>query len=657
MSWIKDLYDTYKNCEGKEPSGSGLLMPIAHTAQQAHIEIVVDGSGNFRRAALVQKEETVLPATEKSAGRTSGEAAHPLADKIQYCAGDYQSLGGKKEPYFDGYARQLSAWCQSSFRHPSAKAILDYVSKRSIVSDLVKAGILVSSEGVLVVNEKSGRGKKETGEQVPGIFKLLTPKKEGDKSLQDQGDAFVRWRVEIAGDPQTATWEQRSLQIAWQGYEASQRTAKGFCMVSGDLNGVLAEQHPARLRHGGDKAKLISSNDNSGFTFLGRFTESDQAASVSFEVTQKAHNALRWLICRKQAYKNGDQVFIAWAIGGQTIPNLWSNSRDLFNDTSSNNHPAENSQSVEMGDFGQSFAFRLKKVIAGYKANLEDDAGIVVMGLDSATPGRMAILFYRKLNGSEFLNCLEKWHSNFAWPIRFSVDDPTAKKKKRVDWIPSAPSPKSIAEACYGQRVDAKLRKATVERLLPCIIDGRIIPRDLVVSAVRRATNRVGSENWEWEQTLGVACALYKGFHKERQYQMALETDRKTRDYLYGRLLAIGERVEETALYIAKENRDTSAAKLMQRFGDRPFSTWKVIEISLPPYFSRIKARWPGVQAELKGYIDEVTDLFDTKDFTNDTRLTGEFLLGYHCQRQFFKDEIQKRKNISQNKTTQEGEE
>src|SRR5439155_12503237 len=102
----------------------------------------------------------------------------------------------------------------------------------------------------------------------------------------------------------------------------------------------------------------------------------------------------------------------------------------------------------------------------------------------------------------------------------------------------------------------------------------------------RRASNRKGLEQWEWENALAVACALYKGSQlrnpKEiRRYSMALEPDRNTREYLYGRLLAIAEHIEDRALYVAGERRDTTAAKLMQRFAERPFSTWKTIELSL----------------------------------------------------------------------------
>src|ERR1039457_3387116 len=74
-----------------------------------------------------------------------------------------------------------------------------------------------------------------------------------------------------------------------------------------------------------------------------------------------------------------------------------------------------------------------------------------------------------------------------------------------------APAPREIAEAAYGLRLDDKLRKATVERLLPCIVDARPLPRALVAASVRRACNRAGMEKWEWERCLGIACALVRG--------------------------------------------------------------------------------------------------------------------------------------------------
>ena len=42
---------------------------------------------------------------------------------------------------------------------------------------------------------------------------------------------------------------------------------------------------------------------------------------LGVSTTQKAHNALRWLLAR-QGYQNGDQAIVAWALSGQPIPKV-----------------------------------------------------------------------------------------------------------------------------------------------------------------------------------------------------------------------------------------------------------------------------------------------------------------------------------------------
>ena len=111
---------------------------------------------------------------------------------------------------------------------------------------------------------------------------------------------------------------------------------------------------------------------------------------------------------------------------------------------------------------------------------------------------------------------------------------------------------------------------------------------------------------------------------------MVLEIERETRDYLYGRLLALADGLEQWALKEAGENRDTNAARMMQRFSEHPSSTWRTIELALAPY----KARLGRKAAKYLKLMDEVMAAFDYDDFVSDKRLSGEFLLGYHCQRE-----------------------
>ena len=119
---------------------------------------------------------------------------------------------------------------------------------------------------------------------------------------------------------------------------------------------------------------------------------------------------------------------------------------------------------------------------------------------------------------------------------------------------------------------------------------------------------------------------------------MNLDESSKSRDYLYGRLLAIAERIEEMALRIGGENRSTNAARLMQRFADRPFSTWRTIELSLQPYMHRLQGSRGGFLTNRKKELDTVASAFENGQFTVDKPLTGEFLLGYHCQRMYYRN-------------------
>ena len=620
MSWIQKLYETYECSAGHEQDGSDLLMPIAHTTQQVQIEIVLHADGTFKRAAVLDKNvcNTVIPCSEESGGRTGSKPTHhPLCDKLQYVAGDFVEFGGevtsgfskKPEEPHQNFLTALRAWAVSDCGHPKLNAILRYVENGHIVSDLMRAAVLQpDSEGKIL---KKWTAEKE---KTPAIFKVI-------QATQTPDEAFVRWRVEELGNSISSTWQDGALISAWIKYYQARQTKRGYCMVTGEVK-ALSIQHPAKLRHGGDKAKLISSNDTNGYTFRGKFIDSDEAASVGFEVTQKAHNALRWLIAR-QAYRNGDQVVVSWSVGGKPVPNPFFNTLDLLGIEL----PSQTGAS-KIGDVAQAFALRLKSAIRGYGKQLEPTDDIVVMGLDSATPGRMAITFYRELKGSEFLARIETWHIKCAWSQNFGKD------RKFV----GAPAPRDIAEAAYGRRVDDKLRKAVMERLLPCIVDSSPVPRDLVESTTRRASNRTRFEDkWEWEKCLGIACALFKGSQIEKDYQMTLETDRRTRDYLYGRLLAIAENIESRALFVAHETRDTTAARLMQRFADRPYSTWRTIELALVPYKTRLRASRGGFLFKMDLLLDDVMGAFSGDDFTQDAPLSGEFLLGYHCQRQALK--------------------
>ncbi len=669
QGWLHQLYKTYEHCSAKPEfmTGDNPLLPICHTTQNAHIEVILDDKGNFRTAKVLQKGElaTIVPCTEGSAGRSGSKPVnHPLCDKLQYVAGDYLVYGGEvtsgfqKQPEvpYQNFLSQLSDWVKSDYSHPKAAAVYQYINQATLITDLIKTRCLFIGENNKLIKQwklselersnvlpdilgshyqdfterlaQEDDPKKHDrifGEYAPPIYKVIPPG-------QTVEAALIRWRVETPGIELSASWEDQELFQAWINFYSQREAREDLCMVTG-VNTTMASQHPSGIRHGADKAKLISSNDSSGFTFRGRFTDKggEQACTVSADVTQKAHNALRWLVQRKQAYRFGDQVFVSWAVTGEAIPDKFANTADLWIelDETQANITETTADIGDVGDVGEHYARRLNRMMSGYKADISDTQNVVIMGLDSATPGRMAVTYYRVLEYAEFLALLHHWHHHFAWPQNFSKD------KK----FTGAPSPRDIAEAAYGRRLDDKLKKATVERLLPCIIDQFPFPNDLLQASIHRVCKRMSMEKredkWEWNKALGITCAIYRGKNQKENYLMSLETDRTNRDYLFGRLLALADNIEGFALKQSQEDRETNAARLMHRFSTHPFETWTQIELSLRrSYVGRLKANCPDFLMAREKVMDEIMNKFLPDDFSKlDSPLSGEFLLGFHCQR------------------------
>jgi CRISPR-associated protein Csd1 len=627
MNWIQSLYETYENCQysiGYSTEAQRPLLPVCHITTKTHIEVVIDGNGNFRDAHIVDKDNstTIIPATESSAGHAGIKPeGHPLSNKLQYLAGDFADFGGEvtsgfsknpTEPY-DKFIKSLADWCNSPYSHPKARAVLAYVRKKTLMRDLANNKILlVDGDGKLLSKDLVKREKN-----AKDIFSVLNA----------QDNAVVRWVVQIPGEIESRAWRDVTLWNSWVNYYLNSKEEKDICLVTGQRQ-ILTNNHPKYIRREGDNAKIISSNDTSGFTFRGRFITDSQACGVGLETSQKAHYMLAWLISRQGYLDNqGELAVVAWAVSGAKVPQP---TEDTYAALYGNLAPEES----KIADTAQEVGIRLRMKIAGYRQEIGERGDVVVIAVDSATPGRLSIVYYRALKGSEFLEQIENWHKTCAWRhIYYAVEERDEKGKVKRRYIPfiGAPAPADIAEAAYGSRLDDKLKKATVKRLLPCIVDGQPIPRDLVESVVRRASNRAGLSGYDWSKALTIACALYRKYkHEKENFDMSLDETRNIRDYLFGRLLAIADVMEERTLSEAEKKRPTNATRYMQQFSQRPFSTWKQIHELLTPYFMR-----QGDNASYyKWLIAQVEDLFTPEDFTSNKPLTGEYLLGYYCQRQ-----------------------
>jgi CRISPR-associated protein Csd1 len=90
----------------------------------------------------------------------------------------------------------------------------------------------------------------------------------------------------------------------------------------------------------------------------------------------------------------------------------------------------------------------------------------------------------------------------------------------------------------------------------------------------------------------------------------------------------------------------------MQRFSKYPCSTWKLLYTEkLPPYLKQLN---PGLRGWYESIIQNISDKFIVEEFVSDKALSGEFLLGYHCQQKDFWRKRDKDQAVGSSKNTEE---
>lgn len=608
---MNTLYETYeyveKNYDGDTKNKP---FPIFHLEFQSQITIFLNDKGEFIKVELVDKKDakTLTPINEKSASRTNGIFPHPLFDNLTYVAkGLYQNMDNDKKTKNaiesnDAYLGLLGTWKNKS-GNKMLDIVYNYLSNGTIVDDLVNNEVLeLDMEGKL------------SNKKISNI---------------EQSKLFVRFSI-ISDGKINNLWENEELQNSYVNFlNDGSEVDNDYCYITGKKL-PSASTHGKYIRFSGDQAKLISSNDNTYFTFRGRMDKAEECAVVGSEVSEKAHSALRWLINTQGGHIKDGYTVISWSVKNSESIKLLSDSDDIFS-------LEDDELEAKTIETSKDFALAFNKRMAGYKAKYEPDTKINVMALDNATPGRIAVVYYREFHVGELLDRVEKWHKDCSWKHDYKKDKESGKYSSFI----GAPSPNDIILTAYGtqqnefMKVDDKLYKSQLKQLLPCITEGKRIPVNFVMGAYRSACNPNSKTIYNWRKSLSIACSLIRKYNIDRKgkiYDMKLEEDNnKDRSYLFGRLLAVADRAEEYALYLKgnSDTRMTTAKRYMDVFSKKPSSTWKNIRMSLNPYLNALK---PGTRNYYENLINKITEEFTFEDFVSNKMLEPQFLLGYSTQ-------------------------
>lgn len=629
MSYVNELIDLYNKNQDKigviEYRGDipYVLLPPFHTTVTAQITVTIDQNGNFMRAELVAQDDkmTIIPVTEKSGSRTAGKEPHPLCDNLRYLAGDYKDYYKDDGVCNELYMSQIEKWEKSTYSHEKVKAIYLYLKKATLIKDLVE-------QKIIKLNDNNQIDDKENME---GIV---------------QTKAFVRFIIRSTGENlhreiPDECWKDRTLQDCYIKYVRSQEREKGMCYLTGNMESI-SYLHSKKIRNEGDGAKLISANDSQNFTYRGRFANREEAVAVGSETSQIVHNTLKWII-RKQGAFFDTMTIVTWESDQLSMPKWNMDTESII--TEYENEQEENdwdswdddwSEEEEVSDGNPITAVKFYKALNGYGKKVDNTSNMILLAFDAATPGRLAMIENVTLDTARYLKNIEKWHNDCNW-----IHEKWKDGKRIQFW--GMVGVRDIADILFGIEnkgklsiVDGngkKLYAEVAKRLLPCIWYGSNIPYDYVNLAVVKASNPLTyKERKNWERVLTLACSMVKKNEKDRnkeEWNVALDKSAKDRSYLYGRLLAVADRIEYMT-YDAKDNgRITNAKRYMSTFSQRPYETWKVIEENIQPYLAKldvVKRKY------YENLLSEICNLFDIDKFKENKKLDGLYLLGFHSQ-------------------------
>lgn len=612
MSWLSEFVDVYNKNEknlgitnyriyhsksGEESKKAYQMLPVSHIFLNCTLQIDLNADGTFAGAFVVDDPKTIVPATIESSIR-SGSGSYlvplPVDDKLQYLASDYSKWSGD-EKYIEShkkYLEQFRAYLSFLKEYPdqyvyrTLQAVYRYVTENDIINDLWTGKIF---------------GENVAKEKVAGnnLFKSTV-------------------RFNIRNQENIKRFENRRFFDAWTQYYhqvlqtdmVSGGTDEEIDYITGEENAILTSKHPKGILDNAANAKLISANDTTNFTFKGRFLTADEAVTIGYDSSQKAHAAMKWLLT-KQGFKIGDRYYLAWEVNGENTVDLSIISQNPLLALAQKKF----AETTEI-DTNTNIAENFRKVLID-GANKDDyslQGSVHLIELESPVNGRFGVVYYQAISLQQYINKFASWYGKIA------IDD-------RQSFF----NLKQVCYDIYGDRVDDKRMAATVSQLAHVILGSQIVPWSLLSAIYNRAI-RPASFNDEksWRRVMRTASKLFKAYYDEGEIKTMLNDSYHDRSYSFGRLLAIADVIEEGVLQGSENNegRVTNAKRYMSSFAQRPLDTWKIIYTNLQPYLRKSKYSFKASKL-----IDEIFASLDAEDKHLNDPLNGKFLIGYSQQR------------------------
>ena len=635
MNLMSALFDTYEFAQTNDlvdnhslAEKGQVLVPIFHSSRKSNgndvFEITIDEKGNAIGGCFLEKDEIVIfPVTEDSITRSGAKIApHAICDELSYLA---EEIDVKKNEEYHKGIKELLEYEKEKGLCKNFEIIGKYICRNEILDDFLRFFVKdceYSIDDKYVLKYKIEEAADKVKEKSINLSKI-----------------FITFKIEKLYSADISVTRDVGLHNFYIDYvkemNQSERNLRQ-CSATGQKDYCI-ERHRGVIGN----AKLISISNNNE-TYYGRIKKGKDIFSLSYSASQKIHNMLKYLLDNEtyRRFIGGDAYVVNWLAhdlekGGFELISKWNFADDEI-------------EELTMSELGGEVSNLLGDYFLGKNRQFAAKNDFYVLIVEKISNGRVSIKYFRRLTRSEAYERVKNWYESVSW------------KLYNKHWVPSL---YEIVNFLYGEEnskgyltcENKKLVRSTIERLLPCVIDSKKLPGDIARLAFNKLSNK-HSYKKAWQKALSIGCALikkhkydYEGYNLNPDKISEVKKVKSSRDFNYGKLMAIYERVELAALLgrdgedLKKERgknlRITNADRLWSAMIRTPERTRFILESKIKPYMNILKKSKPGMYVFFDKMITEITlKLIELDDIQTGDKgaLNEEFVLGYYYQKNEF---------------------
>lgn len=662
MNLLQTLLKTYDAALEQEivdnlaDSTRPTILPLYHSSRRTInegdiIQITIDEKGEFLHGSLLPKNEYIIfPVSEASLVRTSKPCPHPLCDEFSYLAEpNCQEPDKKKKAVLLDkhtlYLKELEQLKKYTAEEPNSdfSAIYKYITCGNIRKDIFSTikDNMNGSEFVLENDEIT--------------WKKLENKKEKSKKMV-LAKIFITFVVEHAEKAISVSKNKKLHQFYINYVQEKTSEKKEQCDITGKL------LHCSVCQRGViGNAKLIGVSNHTENYIGKQFTDGGQIFHIGYETSQKIHNMLKYLLDKKDYnyYLGSNTYVVSWmtdALDYGGAPLLYE--KDTSSEEDESYGPALSDSIDTESDKAEETLGTLKsnnivKYFVGINSigKITEDNRFCVLILEKVNNGRMAVKYFRTFICSDVQQRVKNWYESMQWP-RWS------KQEQKI--VLKTPNVTKVVNFLYGIENDKgfvcpkqndKVRRNALERVVPCILEGKRLPSDMKCSAFYKLQNRASYKK-QWRQALQLGCTIIKKYESDHGRQVLNKkgemAQMHNRSFAYGMLLAVYDKLENDALETKKKFVDstakktgeahvTNAARFWSAMIHRPLKTAAVLE-NRTKYYQNALAK-NNIAAKI--YYDKIRQniyneiaKFETDETIKSRPANEDFVLGYYYQQQ-----------------------